>query len=239
MVNGTKYWGTEKLIELYNLNLGFKLLSITIDHYRQKKSLSLLLSLSVKISLSLIPAFQYVQIYLTGRHIASGGEDFYDLVCVCIQTYNTRIYGIQNRKIESISLALAVLIQEFGPLVLFTCDREGAFQQLAKELHPIDLGALESTHRVLLKFSVANRHFSTGLVERRIKTIHDYIGKLKMQGSGMSVTDMSLMFQYVVFQINSVPYGIRNIRQRSSWIPVWLYAICSGIVAWQLQKKLE
>ena len=32
----------------------FKLLSITIDHYRQKKSLSL--SLSVKISLSLIPA---------------------------------------------------------------------------------------------------------------------------------------------------------------------------------------
>ena len=42
-----------KIIELYNLNLGFKLLSITIDHYRQKKSLSL--SLSVKISLSLIP----------------------------------------------------------------------------------------------------------------------------------------------------------------------------------------
>ena len=60
MVNGTKYWGTEKLIELYNLNLGFKLLSITIDHYRQKKSLSLSLSLSVKISLSLIPGYKSI-----------------------------------------------------------------------------------------------------------------------------------------------------------------------------------
>ena len=50
-----------KIIELYNLNLGFKLLSITIDHYRQKKSLSLSLSLSVKISLSLIPGL-YIRI---------------------------------------------------------------------------------------------------------------------------------------------------------------------------------
>ena len=31
----------------------------------------------------------------------------------------------------------------------------------------------------------------------------------------MSVTDLSLMFQYVTFQINSVPYGIRNINSYS------------------------
>ena len=58
------------------------------------------------------------------------------------------------------------------------------------------MGALEATHQIAFRFSVANGHFSTGLVERR--TIHDYIGKLKLQGSGMTVTDMSLMFQYVI-----------------------------------------
>ena len=154
--------------------------------------------------------FRYGQIDFTGKHIASGGEEFYGLVCVCIQTYNTRIYGIQNRKIESISLALEVLIQEFGPPDLVTCDREGAFQQLAKEQHPKDLGALEATHQVLFKFSVASGHLSTGLVERRMKTIHNYIVKLKMQVAGFSVTDMSLVLQYVAFQINSIPYGVKT-----------------------------
>ena len=110
-----------------------------------------------------ITPFRYVQIDITGRHIASKGEEFYGIVCICIQTYYTQIYGIQNRNVESISLALEVLIQEFGPPDLVTCDREGAFQQLAKELHPRELGALEATHQVLFKFSVANGHFSTGV----------------------------------------------------------------------------
>ena len=49
--------------------------------------------------------FKYIQMDLTGRHIAEKGEDIYGLVIICIQTYNVRIYGIQNRKLESISLA--------------------------------------------------------------------------------------------------------------------------------------
>ena len=69
---------------------------------------------------------------ITGKHIAEKGEEIYGLVIICIQTYNVRIYGIQNRKVESISVALEVLVQEFGPPDLVTCDREGAFQQLAK-----------------------------------------------------------------------------------------------------------
>ena len=102
-------------------------------------------------------------------------------------------------------MALEVLVQEFGPPDLVTCDREGAFQQLAKELNPKEVGALEATHQIQFKFSVANGHFSTGLVERRMRSVHDYIGKLKMQGAGMSATDMSLMFQYVAFQLNMIP----------------------------------
>ena len=66
-----------------------------------------------------IRPFQYIQMDLTGRHIAAGGEEIYGLVCICLQTYNTRIYGIQNRKIESISLALEVLIQEVAPQISF------------------------------------------------------------------------------------------------------------------------
>ena len=67
--------------------------------------------------------FQYIQMDLTGRHVTTGGEDVYGLVCVCLQTYNTRIYGIQNRKMESISLALEVLIQGVGPTDFISCDR--------------------------------------------------------------------------------------------------------------------
>ena len=98
------------------------------------------------------------------QQLATKGEEIYGLVCICIQTYNTQIYGIQKRKVESISLALEVLVQEFGPPDLVTCDREGAFQQLAKELHPKEVGGLEATHQIQFKFSVANGHFSTGLV---------------------------------------------------------------------------
>ena len=102
--------------------------------------------------------------HITGRHVAAKGDEIYGLVIICIQTYNVRIYGIQNRKVESIYLALEVLVQEFGPPDLVTCDLEGAFQQLAKELHPKEVGALEATHQIHFKFSVANGHFSTGLV---------------------------------------------------------------------------
>ena len=69
---------------------------------------------------------------LTGKHVTTGGEDVYGLVCVCLQTYNTRIYSVQNRKLESILLALEVLGQEVGPPDFIACDREGAFQQLAR-----------------------------------------------------------------------------------------------------------
>ena len=150
--------------------------------------------------------FQYIQMDLTGRHIAAIGEEIYGLVCICLQTYNTRIYGIQNRKLESVSLAIEVLI----PPDFISCDREGAFQQLAKELHPQELGALEATHQVQFKFAVPNAHFTTGLVERRMRIVHDFIGKMKMQGAGMSVTDLSLMFKYVACQINIIPYGVKN-----------------------------
>ena len=33
--------------------------------------------------------FQYIQMDLTGRHVTTGGEDVYGLVCVCQQTYIT------------------------------------------------------------------------------------------------------------------------------------------------------
>ena len=77
--------------------------------------------------------------------LTGGGEEIYDLVCICLQTYSTHIYGIQNMKIESVSLALEVLIQEVGPPDFILCDREGAFEQLAKELHPKEIGALEAS----------------------------------------------------------------------------------------------
>ena len=86
---------------------------------------------------------------------------------------------------------------------------------MAKELHPQELGALEATHQVQFKFAVPNAHFTTGLVERRMRIVHDFIGKMKMQGAGMSVSDLSLMFQYVACKINTMPYSIKNINTYS------------------------
>ena len=142
---------------------------------------------------------------ITGRHITAGGEEMYGIVCICLHTYNTRIYGIQNRRLKLISLAIEVLIQEVGPPDFIACDREGAFQKLAKELHSQDLRALEATHQVQFKFEVPKAHFRTDLVERRMRIVHDFIGKMKMQGAGMSVSELALMFQYVAFRINTIP----------------------------------
>ena len=77
----------------------------------------------------IVRPFQHIQMDLTGRHITEGGRDVYGLVCVCLQTYNTKIYGIESRKLESISFAMEVLIQEVGPPTFIACDKEGAFKK--------------------------------------------------------------------------------------------------------------
>ena len=92
---------------------------------RKKKYLKQSLGQPLEASFKkVVRPFQYIQMDLTGRHVTTGGEDVYGLVCVCLQTYNTRIYGVQNRKLEFISLAIEVLIQEVGPPDFIACDRE-------------------------------------------------------------------------------------------------------------------
>ena len=51
--------------------------------------------------------------------------------------------------------------------------------------------------------------------DKRMRMIHDFIGKMNMQGAGISVSDLSLMFQYIAHKINTVPYGVRNINTYS------------------------
>ena len=145
---------------------------------------------------------------LTGSHITKGGEDVYGLVCVCLQTYNTRIYGVESQKLESISLAMEVFIQEVGPPTFIACDKEGAFRQMARILDEKGMEKLEAKHQIQFKFVVPNAHFTTGLVERRMRMIHDFLGKLDMQRTGLSVAELLLMFQYVACRINKIPYGI-------------------------------
>ena len=112
--------------------------------------------------------FQYIQMDLTGI-------DVYGLVCVCLQTYNTKIYGVEARKLESISLAQEVLIQEVGPPDFIACDKEGAFQQMAKILDKRGIEKLEAKHQIQFKFAVPNAHFTTCLVERRMRMIHNFL----------------------------------------------------------------
>ena len=152
---------------------------------------------------------------LTGRHISSDGKDVYGLVCVCLQTYNTKIFGIESRKLEAVSLALEVLVQEVGPPDFIACDKEGSFVQFAKLLDENGIERLEDKHQIHFKFIVPNAHFTTGLVERRMRMVHDFIGKLDMQGTGLLVSEIVLMFQYVACKINNIPYGVKNIHTYS------------------------
>ena len=62
--------------------------------------------------------------------------------------YNMKIYGVETRKLESISLALEVLIQEVGPPDFIACDKEGAFQQIAKILDKRGIEKLEAKHQI-------------------------------------------------------------------------------------------
>ena len=126
-----------------------------------------------------------------------------------------KIYGVETRKLESISLALEVLVQEVGPPDFIACDKEGSFQQLVKLLDKRGLEKLEAKLKIQFKFAVPNAHFTTGLVERRMRMIHDFLGKLDMQGAGLSVSELLLKFQYVDCRINTIPYGIKNIHTYS------------------------
>merc|ERR1712163_37077 len=64
-------------------------------------------------------------------------------------------------------------------------------------------------------FLIPNAHFTTGLVERRMRFIHDCLGKLDMQAAGVTVTELTLMFQYIACKLNKIPFGIRNINTYS------------------------
>ena len=92
---------------------------------------------------------------------------------------------------------------------------------MAHELDREGLEKLEEKHRIQFKFAVPNAHFTTGLVERRMRFIHDCLGKLDMQGAGISITELTLMFQYVACKLNKIPFGIRNINTYSGHLLDW------------------
>ena len=110
----------------------------------------------------------------------------------------------------AISFAIEVLIQEVGPPTFIACDKEGAFKKMAHDLDKEGLEKLEEKNRIQFRFAVPNAHFTTGLVERRMRFIHDCLGKLDMQGAGISVTELTLMFQYIACKLNKIPFRIRK-----------------------------
>ena len=98
-----------------------------------------------------------------------------------------------------------------GPPDYIACDKEGSFQQFAKIIDKEGIEKLEAKHQIQFEFVVPNAHFTTGLVERRMRMIHNFLGKLDMQGTGLAVAEVILMFQYAACKINNIPYGIKNI----------------------------
>ena len=79
-------------------------------------------------------------------------------------------------------------------------------------LESLRYGVILHAKRILKTIEDGCMKCLTGLVERRMRMVHDFMGKLNMQGTGMSVSDISLMFQYVACRINTIPYGVKNIH---------------------------
>ena len=65
---------------------------------------------------------------------------------------------------------------------------------MANALYKERIEKLEAKHRIQFRFSIPNAHFTTGLVERRMRFVHDCLGKLDMQGGGIYTTELALMF---------------------------------------------
>ena len=86
---------------------------------------------------------------------------------------------------------------------------------MARALDREGIEKLEAKHRIQFRFAIPNAHFMTGFVERRMRFIHDCLGKLDMQGAGITVAELMLMFQYIACKINRIPFGIRNINTYS------------------------
>ena len=79
----------------------------------------------------------------------------YGLICVCIQTYNVRIYTVNDRALKSVYMGLTTLVAKFGSPELLCCDREAAFVKL-------DKFEKKNSHWIIFRFVVPNGHFITG-----------------------------------------------------------------------------
>ena len=92
---------------------------------------------------------------------------------------------------------------EFRSPEMIACDKEAAIKQIDRNGKAKE--NLERKHRIAFRFVIPNGHFSTGLVVRKMKDIHEWVGKLRLTGTGMSTAEMSIIFQYVAHKLNSVP----------------------------------
>ena len=97
---------------------------------------------------------RYVQKDFTGKHSEADGKSVYGLVCICMQTYNVRIYTVNDRALKSVYMWLTTLVAEFGSPELLCCDREAAFVKLDK--------FEKNSHWIIFRFVVPNGHFITG-----------------------------------------------------------------------------
>ena len=71
---------------------------------------------------------------MLGRNpwLLMGNQCVYGLICVCIQTYNVRIYAVNDRTSQTVFLVLTTLVAEFGSPEVLCCDKESAFVKLNK-----------------------------------------------------------------------------------------------------------
>ena len=142
--------------------------------------------------------------YLTGRHTPTD-SCAHTVVMTCIHTKLTKLLMTSNRIIKSPTYAINALIAE----VLYF-DKASTVVAIAKVNQLRD--SLFKEYKIDFRFYPAPSYKSLGLVEHRMRQMHNYIGKLTLSDSKISLADFSTFLNMSQNHISTPPLGIANIN---------------------------
>ena len=159
------------------------------------------------LSTEIVP-YKYSQLDLVGPY-KTQGVVLYGLVVICIQTKITSIYATDGKTTMSFVHPLQAHFTKYGCPFEIVCDFEGGLLKVLKSLGTFNEHVFKRFD-ILIKIVPSNAHHMMGLVERRIRFIHQLLCQYDFSDTQLSVTDLGHLFTTVSNIINRTPYGVKN-----------------------------
>ena len=208
-----------KTLMLHSLKYGvilqsqkiFKKLELSCIRCLQRKKIHCLVKTGCLhkslLSTDIVP-YKYSQLDLVGPY-KTKGITMYGLVIICIQTKITSIYATDGKASMSFIHPLQAHFTKFGCPFEIVCDFEGGLLKVLKSLGEFNNQVFKKFD-IIIKIVPSNAHHMMGLVERRIRFIHQLLGRYDFSDTQLTVTDLGHLFTTVSNILNRTPYGIKN-----------------------------